>query len=106
MTLDEKARLIDGPVGRQLVSLALPMLGGIFAMVAFHLADTYFVSRLDDNTEVLAAMGFIGPVVMLVHGIAMGMGIATASVVSRAIGAGDQTQVRRLTTHAAGVRAN
>lgn len=72
------------------------MIMGIFAIVAFNLADTYFVSKLGTNE--LAAMGFIFPVVMLLAGIALGLGVGASSVISRAIGEGDDRRVRRLTT--------
>ena len=93
---NRRAKLAEGPVGRTLLKLALPMLGGTFAMTAFHLADTYFVSRL--GTRELAAMSFTFPVVMTVASIAMGLGMGAASVVSRVIGEGDHHKVRRLTT--------
>jgi putative MATE family efflux protein len=72
------------------------MIGGVFAIVAFHLADTYFVSKL--GTQALAAMGFTFPVVMLIGSIGMGMGMGTASVISRALGEGNHGGVRRLAT--------
>ena len=56
--------LTEGPVVRKLLGMAVPMLGGTFAMTTFNLADTYFVSRL--GTLPVAAMGFTFPVVMFV----------------------------------------
>jgi len=91
------ARLTEGPVGRLLFRLALPMLGGTFAMTAFNLADTYFVSRL--GTLPLAAMGFTFPVVMFIACIVRGLGMGTTSVVSRVIGSGDHDTARHVTTH-------
>jgi len=72
------------------------MVFGMLSMVVFNLVDTFFVSRL--GIEELAAMGFTFPVVMFIVSIALGFGIATSSVVSRAIGRGDHHQVQRLTT--------
>jgi len=73
------------------------MVMGLFAIVAFNLADTYFVAQL--GTSELAAMSFTFPVVMFVQSVALGLGIGTASVISRAIGKGDHRTVQRLTTH-------
>lgn len=92
----KNARLTQGPVGRCLFYLTLPMSIGIFAMVAFNFADTYFVSKL--GTKHLAAMGFTFPVVLLIHSIALGLGMGAAAVISRAIGKGNFLLVRRLTT--------
>ena len=94
--MTRRATLTEGPVGRQLITLTIPMIGGIFAMSAFHLTDTYFVSRL--GTPALAAMSFTAPVVMLIRSVAWGLGIGASSVISRAIGEGDHHKVQRLTT--------
>ncbi len=88
--------LTQGPVGRQLITLTLPMIWGVFAVIAFNLIDTYFVGQL--GTEPLAAMSFTFPVVMTLGSLAMGLGIGASSVIARAIGGGDQGQVQRLTT--------
>ena len=95
--MKRKANLTEGPIGRRLFYLTVPMVMGIFAMVAFSLADTYFVAKL--GTTQLAAMSFMFPVVMLVHSLAFGLGMGTVSVLSRAIGRGDHREIRRLTTH-------
>ncbi len=88
------ARLTEGPVLRTLVGLTVPMVGGLFSALTFNLADTYFVSRL--GTRELAAMSFTFPVVMVLMGIAWGLGTGTISVISRAIGRGGHAAVRRL----------
>ena len=94
--MQHRAQLTEGPVGRTLLRLAVPMLGGTFAITAFNLADAYFVSKL--GTLELAAMGFTFPVVMVIGGVAMGLGMGAASVISRAIGEGDHHRVKGLTT--------
>ncbi|MEO0564338.1 MAG: MATE family efflux transporter, partial [Chloroflexota bacterium] len=90
------AKLTSGPVGRTLVELTIPMLLAVITMVAFNLADTYFVGQLGANE--LAAMGFTIAVVMLVGSMAQGLGVGASAVIARAIGEGDQDQVRRLAT--------
>ncbi|UCC95022.1 MAG: MATE family efflux transporter [Candidatus Omnitrophota bacterium] len=94
--MNQKNHLTKGPVTQKLISLTIPMVFGMLSMVVFNLVDTFFVSRL--GTEELAAMGFSFPVVMFIASIALGFGVATSSVVSRAIGRGDHHQVQRLTT--------
>jgi len=88
--------LTKGPVVPKLISLTIPMVFGMFSMVAFNIIDTFFISRL--GTKELAAMGFTFPIIMLVASVALGLGVATASVVSRAIGRGDHHKVQRFTT--------
>jgi putative MATE family efflux protein len=98
---NEKAKLIEGPIGKTLIRLTIPMIIGIMGMVIFHLVDTFFIGQL--GTEQLAAMGFIFPVIFLISSIAMGIGIGVSSVISRAIGEGDWHKVQRLTTDSLGL---
>ena len=91
-----KPALIDKPVGKTILSMTLPLLGGIYAMITFTLADTYFVSRL--GTTALAAISFTFPITMVLIYFVMGVGIGTASVVSRMIGQGDHKQAVRFST--------
>ncbi len=72
------------------------MLVGIFGMVLFNLADTFFVSKL--GTEPLAALSFTFPVVLIIASLALGLGTGASAVISLAIGEGDHHRVRRLTT--------
>lgn len=96
MTRTRHARLIEGPIALTLIRLTIPMLVGIFSMLAFNLVDTFFLGRL--GTDSLAAISFTFPVVMAIGSVALGLGIGAAALVSRAIGTGDDEQVRRLTT--------
>jgi len=96
-------KLTQGSVTRTLFFMALPMLGGTFAMNAFNLTDTWFVAQLGNQTGSvlpLAAMGFSFPVVMflicIVHGVSMGATV----VIAKALGQSDHEQAKRLTTHA------
>lgn len=90
-------KLTEGPVGTRLREMAVPMFFGIAAIILFTVVDTYFVGQL--GPDELAAMGFCFPVAMFIQNIAMGIGTGATSVISRAIGSGDQERVRRLTTH-------
>lgn len=92
------ARFTEGPVERALARTTLQMLLGILAMVAFNLVDTFFVGQL--GKVELAAMAFTFPVVTVFGGLALGLGQGASAVISRALGQGDQNQVRRLTTDA------
>lgn len=79
------------------MKLTLPLVWGIFAIIAFNLADTYFVGQL--GTQELAAMSFTFPVVTTFGSLAMGLGIGASSIIARAIGEDDQSRVQRFTTN-------
>ena len=92
----KKAQLVEGSVGRTLVKLTIPMIFGVLGMVAFNLADTFFVGQLGTNQ--LAAISFTFPVIMVLNSLSMGLGVGAGAVIARAIGEGDQSKVQRLTT--------
>ena len=91
-----KRNLTEGSVGRHLVNLTVPMIWGVFAVIGFTVADTYFVGQL--GTKPLAAMSFTFPVVMGLGNLAMGLGVGASSAIALAIGTGDRHKVQRLTT--------
>jgi len=96
MYKNREATLVSGGIPATLFGLAAPMSVGLFAIISFSLADTFFVAQL--GTKALAALGFIFPVVFVINSITMGLGTGTSAVVAQAIGRGDQHLVRRYTT--------
>ena len=88
--------LTEGGMVRRMLGMAAPMVVGTFAMTAFNLADTWFVSRL--GTRALAAMGFTFPVVMVLGCIGMALGTGATAIVSQALGEGDAVRARRVST--------
>lgn len=96
MTSNRRTALLTEPVGKTLTNLTIPTIFGMLGMVAFNLADTFFVGQL--GTKQLAAMSFTFPVVMVVLSIAFGIGQGGSVLVARAIGEDDQDRVRRITT--------
>ena len=91
-----KPKLTEGPVGRQLIDMTVPVLFGITTMMAQSLIDTWFIGQVGDAE--LAAFGFGFPILMIVTSVAIGLGAGTSSVVARAIGADDNRRARRLST--------
>ena len=91
------ASLITQSVPKTLVSLAVPMLAGTFAIQVYNLTTTWLVSKL--GTEPLAAMSFTFPVVMLVGFALMSIGTGTMTVVAFALGGGKHEKAARVTSH-------
>lgn len=87
------SRLLKGSVAGHLTRLTLPSIGGMLAIMVFNLTDTWYVSRL--GTEELAAMGFTFAVVMIVGALSLGFSTGSASIISRALGAGNKTLASR-----------
>ncbi|WP_111414145.1 MATE family efflux transporter [Billgrantia lactosivorans] len=67
---------------------------GVLALLGFQLVDSAFVARL--GTAPLAAQSFTFPLTFLIIGVQVGLGIAIAALISRALGAGEGERARRL----------
>ncbi len=93
------SHLVERSIPRTLVSMAVPMLAGTFALNAYNLADTWYVARL--GTEPLAAMSFTFPVVMFLGFFVRGIGTGAMAVVAHALGGNRRDEAATLTTHAA-----
>ncbi|MEX1266271.1 MAG: MATE family efflux transporter, partial [Woeseia sp.] len=91
-----QARLTQGPVGKHLVDMTVPVMYGILTMMLQGFVDAYFIGLVGDRE--LAALSFAFPVLMIVTSVAIGLGAGTSSVVARAIGADDHRRARRLAT--------
>jgi len=92
------ARLIEGPVAAHLVSMTVPMIWAVLAIMLFNATDTWFVAQL--GAQPLAAMSFTFPVIMVLTGLGIGLMAGTSSVLARVVGEGDTRLVRRLATDA------
>ncbi|GAB2784261.1 MATE family efflux transporter [Halomonas shantousis] len=67
---------------------------GVLSLLGFQLVDSAFIARL--GTVPLAAQSFTFPLSFLMIGVQVGLGIAIAALVSRALGAGESARARRL----------
>lgn len=88
--------ITKGDINKTLKDLTIPMIFGVLGMVAFNLADTFFVGKLGTNQ--MAALSFTFPVVLVLNSLTLGIGIGTSSVISRAVGQNDRRKVTRLST--------
>lgn len=92
-----KGDLTQGAVTGHLIRLSVPMIWGILAIVSFQLVDTWYISML--GTTALTAMAFTFPVTYILFSLVLAQGIAASSVLSRLIGKGNMSRVRRVATH-------
>ena len=88
--------MTEGPVGPNLIRLAIPMIFGLISILLINLVDTFYISMI--GVKELVAISFTFPVTFTLMSFSFGIGIGAASVISRAIGEGDHHRVQRLTT--------
>ncbi len=86
-------KIVSAPVSSVLYKLTLPMVIGIIAVFFFNLVDMFFIGLL--GTKNLAAVSFTMPIAMVVMNLAIGLGIASSALISRAIGGNEHVQAQR-----------
>ncbi|MFN7114871.1 MAG: MATE family efflux transporter [Alphaproteobacteria bacterium] len=90
--------LLEGNVPPHVLRLAFPLALGMFALNAFSLVDTWFISQL--GTRYLAALGFCIPIIMLYMGVIFGLNVGTSAALARVYGEGDMEKFSRMATDA------
>ncbi|MGH7519276.1 MAG: MATE family efflux transporter [Gemmatimonadales bacterium] len=88
----------EGPIGRAVVLLAVPMVLEMVMESVFAVADVFYVSRLGPGA--VATVGLTETLITLVYTIAMGLSIGVTATVARRIGEQDREGAAR-----AGVQA-
>ena len=81
------------PIGKLLVSQALPASIGILVLSLNMIVDTIFVGHWI-GAIAIAAITVVMPIVYLISSIGMAIGIGGASIISRALGAKDLEKAR------------
>src|SRR3977135_1949728 len=98
--MDPRTRvLLEAPITRTLLWLAVPNILVLGAQAAAGLVETYFIGKL--GTESLAGVALVFPVVMLMQMMSAGaMGGGISSAIARALGAGRRADADALVLHA------
>jgi putative MATE family efflux protein len=98
--MDPRTRmLLEAPVGRTIVRLALPNVVVMVVQTSIGLIETYFVAKL--GVDALAAMALVFPPFMLLQMVSAGaMGGGILSAIARALGAGQRERANDLVWHA------
>ena len=74
----------DGPIGRAIVLLAIPMVLEMVLESVFAVVDVFWVSRL--GADAIATVGLTESMLALIYSLAMGLSMGAAATVARRIG--------------------
>lgn len=85
---------VSAPVGKAVISLAIPTVIAQLITVVYNMADTFFIGQLGDPNQVAAAT-LAMPVFMFLTAFANLFGIGGASMISRCLGAGEREKARQ-----------
>lgn len=77
----------EGPIGRALLLLAVPMVLETLMESLFAVMDVFFVAKL--GADAVATVGFTESMLYVVYAISMGLSIGASAVVARRIGEHD-----------------
>jgi putative MATE family efflux protein len=85
--------LVRDPVGKTIISLTLPAMLGVLAMMMTNVVDTYVARFLGEADQ--AALALIFPITFMLSSVTIGLMVGTVSLVARTRGTGDLTGVAR-----------
>jgi putative MATE family efflux protein len=96
------AILLEAPVGRTILGLALPNVVVMVAQASIGLIETYFVAKL--GLDALAGMALVFPLFMLLQMVSAGaMGGGILSAIARALGSGQRDRANELVWYAVAI---
>ncbi len=94
MNKDRQKLFLEGPIGRALIQLAIPITIGNILQTGYVVTDAFWVGRLGATAVAAVAISF--PVTFLVIALGSGLAVAGATLSAQYMGAGRQDMVNHV----------
>src|ERR1700748_1646265 len=94
MTDDRRTLFLEGPIGKALLRLAIPIILGNLLQTGYQLTDAFWVGRLGGTAVAAVSVSF--PVTFLVIALGAGRADAGAKYAAKATAAGGQDMVNHV----------
>ena len=95
MASNARMNMTDGPIFKNIIKYALPVLGTGVLQFLYNSADTVIVGRFaEDGETALAAVGSTGSLSALITGLFIGLAVGANVSISHAYGSGRDEQVK------------
>src|SRR5262249_30310293 len=88
----------EGPIGRAIVLLAVPMVLELVLESLFAVVDVFFVSRL--GPDAIATVGLTESMITIVYAVAVGLSVGAMATVARRVGERDADGAARAAVQA------
>lgn len=88
----------EGPIGRAILLLAVPMVLELVLESLFAVVDVFFVSRL--GPEAIAVVGLTESMITIVYAVAIGLSVGATATVARRVGERDHDGAARAAVQA------
>ncbi|MCD8077659.1 MAG: MATE family efflux transporter [Lachnospiraceae bacterium] len=101
MNFDKEAqhkRMLETPMPRLIVSLAIPTTASQLVTTIYNTADTYFVAQI--GTSATAAVGVVFSLMSIIQAVGFGIGMGAGSLVSRRLGAEQEEEAHKYASSA------
>jgi len=86
-----KNKLLEGPILRSLLTLAVPIVAANILQSAYQIIDAFWVGRLGGPAVAAVSLSF--PVMFLMFAIGAGLSIAGSTLIAQFVGAGNHKMV-------------
>ena len=87
-------RMGTAPVGKLLITMAVPMMLSMLVQALYNVVDSIFVARLSEDALTSVSLAF--PVQNIMIAIAVGLGVGVSALISRMLGMGERDKANRL----------